>query len=211
MAGVVGQAAEIKLHEASRQSAAYTIQRNGQAAHADVMEFRVGIQTAAQSADQRLADILLVRDPETGLFLWRYQDAKADHPGNMIQELRADSAILVHDGKLMEFRWITPSLWVRQTSETHSSMEEGLAGVTRILETYGSSASDIPPYQDVNLARALGNHFMYTLGTERMAGTAHLREVTFRDGQWTIVFDGPNGDVKSVVLNQKLEIIPAAQ
>jgi len=84
-----------------------------------------------------------------------------------------------------------------------------LAGVLRKLETYGTATSDIPPYQEVNLSPALDNDFLYKLGTETRSITAHLREVIFDEGQWKVVLDGPNGDVASVLLSEKLEIIPA--
>ena len=208
LAGVLGQAAEVKLDEGSKQSAVVTIYRDGQPAQADVMEIRLAIHAEPLSADEALVDILLLRDPETGLFLWRFQGASAGDPGNMIQTLRADSAIFVQDGKLLEFRWMTPSLWIRRIAEKRSTMEDGLAGVLRTLEAYGTSASDIPAYQELSLAPPLDTFFLYKLGQDPSV-TAHLREVTFHQGQWKIVLDGPNGDVASVLLNEKLEIIPA--
>jgi len=109
----------------------------------------------------------------------------------------------------VEFRWITPSLCVRTIAEKRSTMEEGVAGVLRTLEAYGIAASDRPPYQEVNLASALPPLFLYKVDSGDPSITAHLREVIFDAGQWKVVLDGPNGDVASVRLSEKLEIIPA--
>ena len=74
LAGVLAQAAQVQII-GSKQSAVFTINRDGQSGQAEVMEVRVAIQTAPLSHDERLADVLLLRDPETGLFMWRVSRA----------------------------------------------------------------------------------------------------------------------------------------
>ena len=207
--GVLADAAEVHVLEGTTQSAVFIINRDGHAAQADVMEMRVGMDAAPSPVGQRLADILMLRDPETGLFLWRYQNADADRPGNMIQELNRDSAIFVETGRLLEFRWIAPSLWIRRIAARCSNMDEGLAGVLLTLRAYATAASDIPPYQEVNSAPVLDPRFLHKRGTAEPGITAHLRDVNFHEQGWKISLNGPNGDVASVLLSDKMEIIPA--
>jgi hypothetical protein len=170
---------------------------------------RVGIQAAPFTPDRQLVDILMLHDPQTGLFMWRYQSPDADHPGNMVQELQTDSAVFIQLGKLVEFRWIAPSLWVRKTAERHPTMADGLASVLGIIRANGIPTVDTPPYQEVNLASALDVHFLYKLGTDGMGVRPHLREVALGENRWKISLNGPNGDTASVLLSDKFEIIPA--
>ena len=127
----------------------------------------------------------------------------------MIQKLQTDSAIFIQSGTLMEFRWIAPSLWIRKIAEHRPSMEDGLASVLRTLEVYGTAASDIPPYQEVNLAPALYPGFLYKRDTEAVGVTAHLREVALDENRWKIWLNGPNGDIALVLLSDAFKIVPA--
>jgi len=209
LAGVLAQAAEVRILGGSARSAVFAIDRNGQSARANVLEMRVGIQAAPFTPDRQLVDILMLHDPQTGLFMWRYQSPDADHPGNMVQELQTDSAVFIQLGKLVEFRWIAPSLWVRKTAERHPTMADGLASVLGIIRANGIPTVDTPPYQEVNLASALDVHFLYKLGTDGMGVRPHLREVALGENRWKISLNGPNGDTASVLLSDKFEIIPA--
>ena len=204
LAGVLAQAAEVQVL-GSRQSAVFTIDRNGQSAQAEVMAVRVAIETGSLSHDQRLADLLLLRDPETGLFMWRYQHADLDHPSNMIEKLQTESAVFIQSGTLKEFRWTAPFLCIRRIAEHHASMEDGLASVLRTLQVYGTSASDIPPYQKVNLGHAVDLGFMYGPRGER----ADLGKVVPDENRWKILLKGPNGDTALVVLSDEFKIVPA--
>jgi hypothetical protein len=209
LAGVVAQAAQVNIVAGSAKSAVAHFNRDGLAAQAELLEMRVAIQAAPLSGAVELADILIVRDPGTGLFSWRYQYADPDQPGNMTSEFQADSAILIRDGKLVEFQWIVPSLWVRESTERHSTMAEGVASVLGMLQSRGSAVGEavFQTYREVNIGGVLASDALYERDKEGGSLTAHLHAVEPAGAGWKITLDGPNGDTSTAQLNDQFEIV----
>jgi hypothetical protein len=162
------------------------------------------------SAATRLADITMVFDPQSGLFWWNYyQVPSSDQPPRRLAETLAKARFYIAKDKIVSFDFSRPNLWVRDCNERYSSMEQGQANVVAEIR---NRAAEIEKGEwawvhVINLGKDLGSDFLSLKGSASPFPEPKLREVKKEDGQWRLIFDGPNKDSAEVVLSDDYRVV----
>ena len=196
----MAQAANVHIIDGSTHAKTVRVLKGGQRVDIPATELQLDIGAAGGGSAK--ADILLVHDPVTGLFLWRYQDTDAEKPGGIAERFRENSAVVVKDDRMVEFLLLGSSLWMRESQEKFSTMGDAQRSVMTQIERFGESIKSVvlESYREVNLAEALDVDFLYERGTPHPERSARLREVSAAGSGWRVVLDGPNGDAMAVTI-----------
>jgi hypothetical protein len=150
----------------------------------------------------------MLHDPQTGLFLWRYQESDPENPGGILERFEKDSVVVAQEEKLVEFLFLGATLWVHESTEKHSTMNEGQAALVSRMERYGADTQHVAlqSYREINLAQALGPDFLHDRNHADPSRAPKLHEVSAPGAKWRVVLDGPNGDTAVVSLGEKYQV-----
>jgi hypothetical protein len=200
---LAAQAATVRIRDRSASPRTARVLKQGQPIHIPAMEMQVAI-----GSDASLAEILMVHDPQTGLFLWRYQEHDPDIPGGILERFEKDAAVVAKEDKLVEFQFLGATLWVRESTERYSTMSEGEAALISRIERYGADISHVvlQSYQEINLAQALRADFLLDRSNPDPSRAPKLREASASGSKWRVVLDGPNGDTAIINLGEKYQV-----
>src|SRR5579872_3475822 len=133
----LAQAANVHIVDGSARSKMVRLVKHGQRVLISAEEIQVDLGPSPDPDAAVTADILMLHDPQTGLFFWRYQDSDPEHPGSIIERFETDSALYAKDDKLVEFLYLGASLWVRESTEKYSTMSDARAALMSRIARYG--------------------------------------------------------------------------
>jgi hypothetical protein len=203
LGAIAAQAATVHIREHSAGPRTAHVLKQGQRIEIPAVEMQVAI-----GSDANLADILLLHDPQTGLFLWRYQESDPDNPGSILERFEKESVLVAKEDKLVEFLFLGATLWVQESTENYATMSDARAAVISRMERYGADISHVvqQSYQEISLAQVLGPDFLRDRQNPDPARAPKLREVSAPGAKWRLVLDGPNGDTAVVTLGEKYQV-----
>lgn len=197
--------------EATIQSKSVQVQKDGQPVQVSLQAVRVTMPLAESKSRQ--ADILMIYEPQNQLFWWQYQALEPGQSGLEIEDFLSRAVIHMTGSKIVVFTFLTPFVWVRESSEHYPSLAEGQASVLATLKSKSNEieTGSLEWFRDINVGKALGPDFLRLKGGASMVPSAKLREVTKKDSQWHLILDGPNKDAAEVVLSEDYQLISAGR
>jgi hypothetical protein len=158
--------------------------------------------------------VSMLYDPQTRLFWWNSDSlsaASARRNLGIPALLPRDSVICLTDSKFVMFwnGWVGgASIFIRESSEKYSSMDEGQSHVLQVLEARRPDIEGgnlIHQYKEVKFP-GLNRDFLYKKYVANAIGPT-LKDVTEVGGEWHVVEDGPNGGSALIVLNNKYDVL----
>src|SRR5579863_4662634 len=174
----------------------------------DSERFDVELPSATQ-----LTSVVLLRDPQTGLFWWTYQPRQSGSVGDFGESFLRTSITCTSHDEIVNWRSAAspPRLWILKSSEHFPSMSDGRAHALASLENAHGELKTrwSESFREVDLARALPPDFLLLRNSAAPARATELRKVTNKDVHWAVLLDGPNGDSAILSLNDKYELISA--
>jgi len=211
LASVRAEAAQVRIVEGSTRSQIAAVPKDGQRPLVELREVQVSLSDTARSGSERL-DILMLREPRSGLFWWRYQTSESGRPGGIIERFLRDSITHLTDDRVVYFMLSTSTLWVSESLERQPSMDAGQASVVAALERdwEAMQAHPAPWFLRVNLISVLDRDFFFLRGSASSFPGPKLRGVSRQNGGWRVVLDGPNGDLAAVLLSERFDLLGAA-
>jgi hypothetical protein len=198
----------VQIMDGTVQSKSVQLLIDGKPVQVELRKARVAIRFPSGNTGQ--ADVTMLYEPQSRLFWWDYyQVPRLDQPSTDIAELLAKSRFFVTQDSIDRFAFSRPTLRIRQCSEHYSNLDEGQA---KTLTEINNNAGEIEKgrwnwFREINLAKALGFDFMHLKGSASPFPEPKLREVTRRDGEWHLTFDGPNKDSAEVVLGDDYQVV----
>lgn len=204
------QDSHVRVAAGSEMSARVAVVKNGGQAKVDSKGFVADVSLAPGKGESY--DVLMLRDPSTGLFWWAYAP-HMESPLGVADRLLKNSVVDFTDTKVVAFSFHHPpaSLWIRESREHCANMQEGQIYALRSLDKKQGEVDlgFIKGYQIVDLWKPLGGDFVYPKSIASPSSVPALRTVTKTPDAWQVVLDGPNGDSALVSLNDKYELIGA--
>jgi hypothetical protein len=175
----------------------------------EAREILVEAPSAAFASDvAERGEILLLFDPGTKLFWWRYQTSMRGAPGGILRRDRQSARFYVGSDRIVGFLFLSPSLWFRESFEHLSSLDQGESNVLALLAANRASlvAGQVELFRELNLHSHIDVEGFFH--SRRDASPWHkprLREVARDKRGWRIELEGSNGEPAEVWLNDRFE------
>jgi len=197
----------MQIVERIPRSTSITVPRVGGYAQANLRE--LGLTITYPSGKTARAEILMLHDPETGLFWWRYLGVEPGGGSHLVQRPIPDSVLYITDDKVVGFSYSTPNLWVRESTEHFPTIEAGQASVLAELKNRGKQLEEGTSswFVPINVASSLGPEFLHLKGSASSFPEPKLQQVTRKEGRWRLTLQGPNKDRVDLVLSDDYKII----
>lgn len=193
------------------QSSSMQVMKNGQPVQLDLQDIHV-TKLASESKSGK-AEVILLHEPRSGLFWWTYQMLDPTQSSEGIAAFQSTFIICITEAKIVVFNFSKPFVWVRESTEHYSTIEEGRNGVLATLKKTSKEieSGSVEWFRGTNVAKAVGNDFLNLKGSASPFPGPKLREVIRKNGQWHLTLDGPNKDSAEVVLGEDYQLISAVR
>lgn len=184
----------MQIVERTSRSTSLKVRKGGGYTRANFRQ--LGLTITDPSGKTVPAEVVMLHDPETGLFWWCYRIVESGADPHSVQGVVQDSILYITDDKIVGFLYSTPNLWVRESTEHFASIEAGEASVLAELKNRskqveeGTSSWFVP----INVARLLGPEFLHLKGSASPVPEPKLQQVTRKEGHWRLTLKGPNKD-----------------
>ncbi len=203
---------ELQTVEGALQSKSIQVTKDGQRVQAELQNVQLTIPFPNGKIGQ--ADIVMLHEPQSGLFWWRYQAIEPGHfASTWAEDFLSSYKVYITEDKIVVFTFSRPFVWVRESSEHCSTLAEGQASVLATLKNKSREiqSGTIVWFHGVNVAKALGPSFLILKGSASPFPEPKIREISKRDGEWRIILDGPNKDAAEVVMSDDYQVVSAAR
>ncbi len=206
MAGV-SQAAQVRVVDDSARTSTLAAVTSGGKSEVQVREMRASM--TASGAAPKLFDVLVLYDPQSGLFWWSYRATSDQDSTNTTDDFSAASKVFIGDGAIVVFSFYSPTLWVRQSSDRQSGLDQAQATALAGLASLGTAAGDgsAQLFKRVDLKGSLDADFFYRKNSASRFPSATLSSISRQGQQWRVVLNGPNGDRAIMVLDDQYSLV----
>jgi len=203
------QSSKVEVSKGTVQASHVSVMKDGKPVNVDVRQEEVSI--GLPNGSTSTADVILLREPKSGLFWWRFQGLS---PGQHLTKpaLYGDYVVYISAGKVFGFTFAQPSLWIRESGQHYSGLDQGEAAVldeikSKVGEIQVRSGGAYFGDRSVNLGRTLASDFLHLRNSASPFPQARIRSVSRSNGTWHLILDGPNKDTAEAVLSDDYQII----
>ena len=115
---------ELQTVEGALQSKSIQVTKDGQRVQAELQNVQLTIPFPNGKIGQ--ADIVMLHEPQSGLFWWRYQAIEPGHfASTWAEDFLSSYKVYITEDKIVVFTFSRPFVWVRESSEHCSTLAEG--------------------------------------------------------------------------------------
>lgn len=180
--------------------------KDGQAVDVEKRSARIAMKLP--NGKEIPADVLMVREPQSGLYWWTFQRAADNAPATPTTEPALDYVLYFTGDKTVGFTFASPFLGIR---EVQGRLPD-LATVERTA--VGEIAKNASAIQDgsmqwvreINMVSHVGRDFLHLAGSAAPVDTK-VTAVSRSGGQWEVTLQGPNRDTVRVILDDKYAVV----
>jgi hypothetical protein len=204
--------APVRIVPESVRSGKFEVRKGAHKIHPESREAEVEIKLSKEKTVTWYVSMLY--DPQTRLFWWNSDSlaaASARRNLGIPALLPRDGVICLTDSKFVMFwnGWVGGgSIFIRESSEQYSSMDEGQSHVLQVLEARRpdiEAGKLLYHYKEVKFP-GLNKDFLYKKYVANAIGPT-LKDVAQVGDEWHVVEDGPNGGSALIVLSNKYEVL----
>lgn len=153
--------------------------------------------------------INMAYDPSSRLFLWRYTDIEPGSKLADVQKLQEAYNLQLTRDKIVGFTCSWSTVSIVESGDRFASMEEGQSNIIRSIKSNPQATRNAwhQLLHQIDLRPLLGNDFVLLRGSASPFPMPTLRDVKRKDGQWELLFDGPNKDSAKITLSDDYRIL----
>lgn len=185
------------------------ISRNGQAAQAELKVFRTRLSASGETFDR---DIVIVREPVTGLYAWTLLDISELTLSQVPDDFRRWFRVAASDQEIAIFSIAGQELRVTSSTERQTAMQSCQDLVTQLLTGNVDAllGSGNPAERVTSLASAIDASLFVPADGGTLTEMPEISGAVKTAAGWTVTIKGLNSTSGTVGLNPGLAIVSAS-
>lgn len=195
---VVSQTAATKTMQALKDGQTVNVERR-----------TVRIALALPSGKEIPAYVLMVREPQSGLYWWTYQAAPATTTTDTSDEPPLNYSLYFTADKAVGFAFARPFLGIREILGTKPDFtaiqQTALAEIERNARAIQDGSMRWA--REVSVTGRVGRDFLYLAGSASPFPRPRIAGISRAGGQWEVALEGPNKDTARITLDDQYAVV----
>lgn len=199
---VCAQGPSIRVISEQQVTTKMRVLKDGQPASVESRNVTVAVRS--QDGKETTAYVLVIREPQTGVYWWTYQEAGAGSSAAPSWE----HTVYFTTDRGVSFMFDTPFLAVRETQGRAATLaaaqEAAIADLQRNIQAVrdGSLAWG----REINVTAKVGRDFLFLKNSASPVPQPKVASVARLGAGWEVRLEGPNRDIAILTLDEKYEI-----
>jgi hypothetical protein len=179
--------------------------KDGQAVDVEKRSARIAVRLP--NGKEIPADVVMVREPQSGLYFWMFLRAAENAPAPAT-EPALDFFLYFTGDSAVGFTFVSPFLFIREihgrVPDLAAAERTAVAEITK--HTSAIQEGSMEWAREINMVPHVGRDFLNLAGSAA-PGSATVTAVSRSGGQWDVTLRGPNRDTARVTLDDKYSVV----
>ena len=200
---VCAQGSLIRVISEQQVTTTMRVFKDGKPASVESRNLTVAVRS--QDGKETNAHVLVIREPQSGVYWWTYQEAG----GGAIGAAPAwEHTVYFTADRGVAFTFETPFLVVRESQARESTLAAAQAAAVADLQRNIQAVRDGSAAwgREVNVTAKVGRDFLYLKDSAAFFPQPKITAVRRMGAGWEVTLEGPNRDVAILTLDERYEI-----